>query len=483
MTPHHVSRRTVVRAGGLGLAAVGMTRLPHLALAQDATPAVTSDAVATPLTPQQAQAIARDAYIYGFPIVENYKTLYAYAIAEGNPNYKAPFNQISSIARVATPADTTVITPNSDTPYSFVVLDLRTEPVVLTVPPIQEGRYFSWQNLDLYTYLAPYIGSRTTGNGGGRFLFAGPRWSGATPEGVSMVLRLPTELGFTLGRTQLFGSDDLENVKEVQAGYTAQTLSQYLGESAPPPAPTVDWLPYDETKADSVGFFDYLSFLLQFAPALPEDEPIRANMARIGVVPGQPFDAAALSADVQDALQAGIDDANAAITADLATLGSTSVLFGSREFLRGRYFDRAVGAKYGIYGNAMEEAMYVPYSTDASGQPVDGSRSGYTLHFAAGELPPVSAFWSVTVYDARTQLLVANPTNRYLINSPMLPELTKDADGGLTLDLQHEQPAADREANWLPLPDGPFYAFLRMYWPQEAALSGEWQAPKLQPAS
>jgi hypothetical protein len=446
------------------------------ASAQEATPGV------SPVTPQEAETIARDAYIYGFPLVENYKTIYAYAIAEGNPNYKAPFNQISNIARVYTPADTTVVTPNSDTPYSFLVLDLRAEPVVLTIAPIQEGRYFSWQTFDLYTYLAPYIGSRTTGNGGGRFLFAGPSWSGETPAGVSKVLRLPTELGLTAARTQLFGPDDLDQVIEVQAGYTAQTLSHYLGEPAPPPAPAVDWLPYDETKAAGIGFFDYLSFLLQFAPTLPEDTGIRANMARIGIVPGQAFDATALTPEVQDALQAGIDAANAAIAADVATLGNASVLFGSREFLRGRYFDRCVGAKYGIYGNAMEEAIYVPYSTDVAGQPLDGSRSGYTLHFDAGELPPVSAFWSVTVYDARTQLLVANPIDRYLINSPMLPDLARDADGGLTIYLQQGRPSADQEKNWLPIPTGPFYCVLRMYWPQQAALAGVWQAPAMSPA-
>jgi hypothetical protein len=471
-------------AAGVALAAgSGGREGPGNALAQTATPAATPEAEGSPLTTQEAQAIARDAYIYGFPIVENYKTIYAYAIDEGGPNYKAPFNEITNLARVFTPADTTVISPNSDTPYSFVMLDLRAEPVVLTVDPIREDRYFSWQNIDLYTYLAPYIGSRTTGNGGGRFLFAGPSWSGETPEGVSMVLRLPTELAFSLGRTQLFGPDDLDNVKAVQVGYTAQTLSQYLGEAAPPPAPAVDWLPYDEATADGIGFFEYLSFLLQFAPMLPEDQGIRARIAQIGVVPGQPFDTTALSAEMQEALQAGIDDANAAITTDVLTLGTSSALFGSREFLQGRPFDRAVGARYGIYGNSAEEAIYVPYNTDAAGQTADGSGPGYTLHFAAGELPPVNAFWSLTIYDAETQLLVDNPINRYLINSPMLPELTMDADGGLTLYLQHDEPPADQQANWLPLPDGPFYGVLRMYWPQEAALSGEWQAQPLQPAS
>jgi hypothetical protein len=484
MSPISLSRRAVVGAGAMGLiASSGISRLAPSVVAQSATPAATPEADANTLTPQEAQTIARDAYIYGFPIVENYKTLYAYSIAEGTPNYKAPFNEISNIARVFTPEDTAVVTPNSDTPYSFVSLELRAEPVVLTLAPVREGRYFSWQTFDLYTYLAPYIGSRTTGNGGGRFLFAGPSWSGETPEGVSMVLRLPTELGMTAARTQLFGPDDLDNVKQIQAGYTVEPLSRYLGKPAPPPAPAVDWLPYDPEKAAGIGFFAYLSFLLQFAPVLPEDEGIRASMARIGVVPGQRFDASSLSAEVQDALQAGIDAANAAIATDIATLGSASVLFGSRDFLRGRYFDRAVGAKYGIYGNAAEEAIYIPYSTDAVGQVLDGSSAGYTLHFAEGALPPVNAFWSLTIYDATTQLLVANPINRYLINSSMLPELTRDADGGLTLYLQHDQPAADRRANWLPLPDGPFYGLLRMYWPQEAILDGRWQPPAMEPAT
>jgi hypothetical protein len=479
----HVSRRSFLRAGALGLATVlGMSRLASGVAAQSATPAATPAADAAALTTPEARAIARDTYIYGFPIVENYKTLYAYSADTSGPQYKAPFNEISNVARVYTPEDTTVITPNSDTPYSFVTLDLRAEPVVLTVAPIQEGRYFSWQTVDLYTYLAPYIGSRTTGNGGGRFLFAGPNWTGDTPEGVSMVLRLPTELGLSIGRTQLFGPDDLDNVIAVQAGYTAEPLSAFLGESPPPPAPAVDWLPYDVATAAGIGFFAYLSFLLQFAPLLPEDEPIRTRMKRIGVGTERPFDAAALAPEIQDALEAGIADANAAIAADLALLGNANTLFGSRDVMQGRSFDRAAGAKYGIYGNAVEESIYARYGTDASGRTLDGSAARYTLHFAEGELPPVNAFWSLTVYDATTQLLVTNPINRYLINSPMLPDLIRDADGGLTLYLQHDEPAADRQANWLPLPDGPFYAVLRMYWPREAAISGAWQAPPMEPA-
>jgi hypothetical protein len=437
----------------------------------------------TTLTPQEAQTIAEEAFIYGFPMVENYKTLYAYAIDEGGPQYKAPFNVLYNTARVYTPDDTTIVTPNSDTPYSFVTLDLRAEPIVLTVPPIEEDRYFSWQSFDLYTYLPPYLGSRTTGNGGGTFLLAGPSWTGETPAGITQVLAFPTELGLTVARTQLFGPDDLENVLKVQAGYKAEPLSQYLGEPSPPAAPAVAWPPYDEAKAEGLGFFAYLNFLLQFAPTLPEDQALRERLATIGVAPGQPFDTEALSPAIQEALQAGIDAANTMINLEIEALTNANELFGSRDFLKGRYLDRAVGARYGIYGNAKEEAQYFPYRVDATGKPVDGSGAGYTLRFAPDALPPVNAFWSLTIYDGKTQLLVANPIDRYLINSPMLPNLQKDADGGITLILQHESPGADKEANWLPLPDGPFFGVLRLYWPKAEASSGAWQLPALQPAS
>jgi hypothetical protein len=258
-------------------------------------------------------------------------------------------------------------------------------------------------------------------------------------------------------------------------------LSAYLGEPAPPAAPAVDWPPFDTEKAAGIGFFEYLNFLLQFAPVLPEDRPTREHISQIGIVPGQPFNAEALTPEMQEALLAGIAAGNDAMDLEINALPNVNEIFGSREFLRGRYFDRAAAAKFGIYGNAKEEAVYVSYTSDATGQPLDGKGHTYTLTFAADKLPPVNAFWSVTVYDGKTQLLVANPINRYLINSPMLPDLKTDADGGLTIYLQHESPGADREANWLPVPDGPFYAALRMYWPKQEVLDGEWQAPAMQP--
>ena len=191
---------------------------------------VSTSVQAQDVTAAEARAIAKEAYIYGFPMVDNYRIQHAYFVDTKNPEYKAPWNQLVNIPRVYTPADTAIQTPNSDTPYSLVGMDLRAEPIVLTVPPIEKDRYFSVQLIDAYTFNFAYIGSRATGNDGGSFLIAGPGWKGETPKGVKKVIRSETEFVLAVYRTQLFNPDDLDNVKKVQAGYKARAA---LGVSRP----------------------------------------------------------------------------------------------------------------------------------------------------------------------------------------------------------------------------------------------------------
>lgn len=200
------------------------------------TPASAED-----LTPAEAQALARDAYIYGFPIVENYKTMYAYAVAEGGEQYKAPFNTLKHEAKVVTPANTTVVTPTADTLYSFLWLDLRTEPLVLGVPKIDNDRYYSVQLVDLYTFNFDYIGSRTTGNGAGHYMIAGPKWKGEQPKGVDKLIRCETEFAVATYRTQLLSPKDLDNVKEIRSEYTVQTLSNFLDKPGPKAVPDIEF--------------------------------------------------------------------------------------------------------------------------------------------------------------------------------------------------------------------------------------------------
>jgi hypothetical protein len=443
-------------------------------------------ATAANVTPEEARAIAKEAYIYGFPMVDSYRIQHAYFVDAGNPEFKSPWNQIHNMARVYTPEDKAIQTPNSDTPYSMLGLDLRAEPMVLTVPKIDKERYFSIQFIDAYTFNFDYAGSRTTGNDGGSFLVAGPGWNGEVPAGIAKVIRSETEFIIATYRTQLFSPDDIDNVKAVQAGYLVQPLSAFMGKDAPPAAAAVDYiapLTPDEQRT-SPAVFGILNFVLQFCPTHPSELDLMARFARIGIVPGKPFDASALSPDLARAVGEGIADAWAELASfkqeKMATGKVTSGdMFGTRAKLQNNYLYRFAAAVLGIYGNSREEAMYPIYQVDASGQPLDGAKSRYTVRFAPGALPPAHAFWSLTMYELPASLLVGNPINRYLINSPMLPKLKLDADGGLTLYVQKDSPGKDLESNWLPAPNGPFMAVMRLYWPKEEALSGAWVQPPM----
>jgi hypothetical protein len=440
------------------------------------------------ITLAEARGTAKEAYIYGFPMVDSYRIQNSYFIDRESPAFKAPYNEISSFARVFTPEDTIIQTPNSDTPYSFVGMDLRAEPMVLTVPPMEKDRYFSIQLVDLYTFNFNYIGSRATGNGGGGFLIAGPAWKGEIPKGVTKVIRSETELAVALYRTQLFNPGDIDNVKKIQAGYKAQPLSAFLGQPAPKSAPPIDFLKplTQEQQKTSLEFFNQLNFILTYCPTVPSEEALMARFAKIGVGAGKTLDPSKLSPTLKQAMQDGIADAWAAFADfrknDFDTGKVTSSeTFGTREHLKNNYLYRMAAAVLGIYGNSAQEAMYPVYSVDSDGKPLDGAHH-YTVHLANGQLPPVSAFWSLTMYKLPSSLLVANPINRYLLNSPMLAQFKRDADEGITFYIQAESPGADKEANWLPAPKGPFVAFMRLYWPESAALTGEWKPPPMHKA-
>jgi hypothetical protein len=418
-------------------------------------------------------------------MVDSYRILNAYFVNRENPEYKAPWNQILNIPRVYTPDDKAVQTPNSDTPYSMVGMDLRAEPIVLTVPAIEKERYYSIQLIDAYTFNFDYIGSRATGNEAGSFVIAGPTWKGETPKGVKKVLRSETEFVLGFYRTQLFNPADLDNVKEVQAGYKAQTLSAFLGTAAPKAAPVIDFIkPLTPTEEKtSLEFFNILNFVLGYCPTDPTEVELMARFAKIGVGGGKTMDVSKLSPEMKTAIEQGIGDAWAAfgglekeVAAGKVTSGD---VFGTRAYLKNNYLYRMGAAVMGIYGNSKLEAMYPVYVVDEAKQKLDGANR-YTLRFAPGQLPPVHAFWSLTMYELPKSLLVANPINRYLINSPMLPQLQRDADGGLTLLIQNESPGKDKEANWLPAPKGPFIMYMRLYWPKEEAVEGKWTAPPAQ---
>src|SRR5882757_5721527 len=347
----------------------------------------------TGITPAEARAIAKEAYIYGFPIVDNYRIQHAYWVDRANPEFKAPWNQIWNSARLFTPADKAIQTPNSDTLYSFIGADLRSEPLVLTVPAIEKERYFSVQLIDYYTFNFDYIGTRTTGNGGGSFLLAGPGWKGDAPKGVKKVFRCETELAFPAYRTQLFNPGDIDNVKKVQAGYKVQTLSAFFGQPAPKAAPAIDFMkpltPAEEKTSPQ--FFNILNFVLQFCPTVPSEKELMARFARISVGAGKTFDASKLSPEMKTAIEQGTADAWVAFAGlkkdfEEGKLGSGDV-FGTRTYLKGNYLYRMAAAVLGIYGNSKQEALYPAYYVDATKQKLDTAPPASNCRICRVRLP------------------------------------------------------------------------------------------------
>jgi hypothetical protein len=283
----------------------------------------------------------------------------------------------------------------------------------------------------------------------------------------------------------------MSNVVKVQAGYKVQPLSAFLKQPAPPAAPTINFLPAS-TAGIKEHFFEYLDAALQFIPPDSESKDVRAKLASIGVGPGKTFEFKNLSEERKAAILLGMKEGDDKVGQFLAT-GIKSIngwkigsFMGNRDFYHGDWLMRAAAAKGGIYGNDAAEATYPLTRTDANGETLDGSKHNYTLTFAAGQLPPVNAFWSVTMYDGKSQFLIKNPINRYLINSPMLPGMKKNADGSLTLYIQKDSPGKAKEANWLPAPNDAIYLVMRLYWPRTEPPSilpageGTWQPPAIQ---
>jgi hypothetical protein len=448
----------------------------------------TSAASAQSLTPQERHTIAEEGFIFGLPIVMNYAVMYEYAVDRNSGQFKAPFNQIKNESDVFSYKDTAVVTPNSDTPYSFVWMDLRAEPIVLSVPAVDKKRYYSVMLCDGNTYNYGYIGTRTTGTEAGDYMVVGPDWKGETPPGIKKVFRSSTQLSLAGYRTQLFSADDLDNVKKVQAGFKVQPLSAFLKQPAPPAAPAIDF-PKVDKELVRTNFFEYLDFALQFGPPNPNEADIRAKLARIGVGRGKTFDFKALPPEQKAEIGLGMKEGQRKVEEAIAQVGKeingwrVGSLPGDSVHFNGDWLARAVAAQAGIYGNDAEEAMYPLTRTDGDGRPLDGSKHNYTLTFASGNYPPVNSFWSVTMYDGKTQLLIKNPIDRYLVNSPMLPQMKTNPDGSLTLYIQKDSPGKEKESNWLPAPDGPIYMVMRLYWPKTEPPSilpageGTWQPP------
>ncbi len=433
------------------------------------------------------ERISSEAYVFFYPMLQHYKTMYRSAIAGRKGIAPRGFNKYNHRTKLLGPDFKLIVGPNNDTLYSSVWLDLRDEPIVLSIPPFPDNRYYSFQLIDMYVNNLDYIGQRSTGNQGGKYLIVGPDYTGGAVEGIDKIIHSQSAIVFVIGRTLVDGEEDVPNVIAIQEQMKLTPLSRFLGTPAPEKKPALNFPEYKADKATSYEFVNYVNFFLSFTDIHPGDSALFGEFSQIGITNKSTDIATGFSSKQLSAITRGAKAAHAKISAATSSFGvevngwnlSTSG-FGNRESRRDNLMARAAGAMTALYGNDKEEnSSFITFS-DGAGKKLDGSTQQYTIQFAPGETPPAQAFWSLTMYQVPGVTLVENVINRYSIGD-RTKGLSFETDGSLIIYLQRDMPSADKQSNWLPAPDGPFAIALRMYRPSSAVFNGQWKPPSLNP--
>ncbi|RON20764.1 hypothetical protein BK660_17085 [Pseudomonas brassicacearum] len=438
----------------------------------------------TNVTPEEAHAIGVDAYLYFYPLLTMDITRKQFTNIEPGKEFgKGPMNMFVSVPQYPPASFKGVVRSNFDTLYSIAWLDLTKEPLVISAPDT-DGRFYLLPMLDMWSDVFASPGWRTTGTQARQFLVTPPGWTGTVPAGLSH-LPAPTPFVWVIGRTKTDGEADYAAVHKIQAGYTVTPLSQ-LGKKAEPVIvkidPTVDMKTPPKIQIDTMSaanYFAYAAELLKVHPPHLTDQPILAQMQRIGIEVGKSFNFEALDPAVKAALQTVPDEAQTLMKWKVATLARVvngwSMNTDTMGVYGNYYLKRAIVAQVGLGANLPEDAIYPLNLGDEQGNPLDGANK-YVLHFDKDQVPPVNAFWSITLYDPEG-FQVGNSLNRFAVSSWM--PFKTNPDGSLDIYFQNESPGKDLEANWLPAPKGAFNLTMRLYGPKPEALNGKWNPPAI----
>jgi hypothetical protein len=423
-------------------------------------------------------SIAADAFIYGRPLIESYDNIYKYAIDSTNSQY-APLNRLYIIRKPSTPQDTWVVTPNVDTPYMRAWMDLTKDAVVIVVPKIEDKRYWVIQLMDVYSNNFSFLGSRTEQWDGGKYLITGPNWKGEIPEGFKQV-KSTTNYCAALARILLLNSDDVPTLNKIQDGFQLMTLNEYNGKEAIPT--DTEWLKAVDLKNNPLENFAIINEMIQRNAPAEEEKADVAAFDALGF--GADFDLAKLSEETKTALTEGLKKGQQTI------LDKMSPEKGDATFHNGwlipkenlgnfgtDYLNRAATTVQGYMANSPEEAVYYYGAVDSQMKPLTGANK-YVLHFEKNQIPEVQFFWSMTMYDGESKLLIENELNRYAIGN-RTEGLIYNEDGSLDVYVQAEEPEGDKAKNWLPSPKGTFYTILRLYGPSDAIIHGTYDVPGL----
>lgn len=444
--------------------------------------------------------IAKEAYIYGYPIVENYRNMSISAIDTQNPNFVKPFNELAALpmqltteVEVAEAEGTTengneeksqarteisVKPGKTDIAYGSAWLDLRREPIVVTVVPVGDKRYFSVQFVDLFGNDFDYFSSQKDGSRGGHLLVVAPGWKGEKPAGISRVVESPSSFVFAMFRLQIRDMAGAEKNTNIMDQYKLEPLSQYAHTTPPPSPQPLNFPVYNPAKAKTPEFFTYLNFMLQFCTIPNEENGMMKRFAEIGIMPGKAFDYSTMSDSEKKALIDGMAAGQAELDAMSKMNVKAPVLYGnSSNLLKENYPYRAYMASKNLYGNSSEEIWGIIYEVSASNKKLNG-KNQYELKFEKNRLPPVNAFWSLSAYPVSQQFSAFNPASSYTISSNR-QSFKLNEDGALTLYLQQQKPGEEKLGNWMPVPEGRFYLLLQLYQPKEEVLKGQWPMPKI----
>jgi len=433
------------------------------------------------ITQEAAHAIAVQAYVYLYPLVTMDITRRQLTNVTRPEGISAPANSFANIPAFPTADMKAVVRPNFDTLYSSGWVDLTKEPIIVSAPDTG-GRYYLLPMLDMWTDVFASPGWRTTGTEAHSWAVVPPGWTGTLPDGVDRI-DAPTAYVWIIGRTKTDGPADYEAVHKIQAGYRLTPLSHW-GKAAEPATgavdPTLDTKTPAKVQVDSMSgekFFAYAAEVMKLQRPHLTDQPIVALMRRIGIEPGKPFDAARADPAVRQALQSAPEDAQRLMAWKVKSMARVvnhwSMNTDTMGVYGNNYLKRAIIAQQGLGANVPEDAIYPFNLADETGKPLDGA-SKYVLHLDKSAVPPVGAFWSVTLYDEEGYQ-VANPLSRFAVSSWM--PFRYNPDGSLDLWFQTETPGQGREANWLPAPKGPFTLTMRLYAPKDEALTGQWNPP------
>ncbi len=462
--------------------------------AKDKVAAVAKDAEAL-VKEKEAQETGIDAYMYAYPLVTMELTRRVSTNVVAPEGSKAPMTQFAKLRGYPAVDDHTVTAPNADTLYTVVWLDVSKEPWIISAPDMK-GRFFLLPMLDGWTTVFADPGKRTTGTAAQKFAITGPGWTGTLPAGVTEY-KSATSMVWLLGRIYCTGTpEDYKAVHALQDQMTAVPLSSYGKPYTAAPGvvdPSIDMKTSirDQVNAmDAASYFKLFAQLLKANPPVAEDAPMVANLAKIGIVPGQDFDASKLDPAVAKGLAAVPKPAQEKIMVWLkegVVAGDMKLTdgwaFTTKTGLYGTsYRQRALVTAIGLGANRPQDAVY-PTSEGADIVKKYSGANKYVLHFNKGELPPVDGFWSLTMYDAN-YFFVPNPVNRYTVSQRN--KLKANADGSVDLYVQNESPGKDKEQNWLPAPKDQFILMMRLYWPKEkppSILDGSWKIPPVKEVS